>query len=110
MARWGAANIIDNAAMFVSTWNMNGSFLPSTEELMDWIPLEYDIYAISLQECKYMKEMRASVLKRLNQGSSTGEEYHAFVHFIGPKKNLLVLMVVVRKSLCGLGNVSPSSA
>ena len=79
--RWGAANVVDDLDMFVTTWNMHGCKVPNEVRLKEWIPDDYDVYVVALQECKRLKAMRKAMLARVGGA----KEYRTFVHFMGHK-------------------------
>ena len=50
--RWGAANVVDDLDMFVTSWNMHGCKVPSDARMAEWLPDDFDVYVVALQECK----------------------------------------------------------
>jgi hypothetical protein len=63
--------------IFAVTYNMGGSGgVLDPKQVAAWIPLDYDLYAIGLQECESVAEVVAAVQRRLgacvNKGRGGG--------------------------------------
>ena len=66
--RWGAANVVDDLDMFVTSWNMHGCKVPSDIRMREWLPDDFDVYVVALQECKgkYLPEWQRMIAVHLN--------------------------------------------
>lgn len=55
----------DLRKIFVTTFNMGESFEESTVPY--WIPEGYDVYAVGVQECMDLENLRGSIMRHLNR-------------------------------------------
>lgn len=56
---------LDDVAIFTSTFNMGSCDISILEDIPNWVPLGYDIYAIAVQECLILHELRLAILQYL---------------------------------------------
>lgn len=68
--------------IFSTTYNMGGSGgVLDPSEVAGWIPLDYDLYAIGLQECERVPEVAAAVQRRLGGSLALigGQQSHLMI-------------------------------
>ena len=65
-SRDGPVEVPDNLSLYVSTWNMSGCTSQlSHNDMLHWLPLDYDLYAIALQQCRSIKQIQERILEVL---------------------------------------------
>jgi len=119
-----ATRLLHGAAektIFSSTFNVGESYL-NVSDVAAWVPLGFDVYAIGVQECLNLPELRLKLLSYLNsQGIGTDEnkwnpddyesEYVMFTRELGSSHRelgfhgFIALTVFVRRSEMAQGHV-----
>lgn len=72
-------------SLFVSTYNLAEKPLADLGDFSCWIPLGYDVYAIGVQECMVLDELREAIWKYLGGR----EAYRIFIAEIGSTNTAL---------------------
>ena len=72
-------------SLFISTYNLAEKPLPDLGDLSEWIPHGYDVYAIGVQECMCLNELRDELWKYLGGHQA----YRMFVAEIGSTNTAL---------------------
>lgn len=91
--------IPESLALFTSTWNANFAVVDRQEFDM-WLPWNFDLYVIAVQQCKSVKAVHAEIHEYLGRKS-----YHAFkFKEIGPN----ALFVFAKTVFVKAGVLAPS--
>jgi|MDTB01.1.fsa_nt_gb hypothetical protein len=69
--------------IFVTTFNMGECTLQDISNIEKWVPKDYDVYAIGVQECLVLPDLREYLLQFL------GSDYTMFTHEIGSNNTSL---------------------
>jgi hypothetical protein len=94
--------------IFTSTFNVGESRL-QMEDIAAWLPLNFDLYAIGVQECVYLSELRELILLHLNHN---GDDFVLFTQELGSVHTsmgfhgMIALSIFVRRSDLDSGHVA----
>ncbi|CAM9468104.1 unnamed protein product, partial [Phaeothamnion confervicola] len=94
-------------SIFVTTFNVGESSIRKLGCIAKWIPRDYDVYAVGLQECVQLVQLRAAIHEHLGGPS----EYCIYTNEIGQVYKALgyhghiALTVLVRAAMVADGTV-----